>query len=196
MDLSGADAPPFQTAPTRYPVIGIVCLVGFLGAVPFANWWLTENGLWKAPILGPVPSALWIVAIGFVLRDIVQVTLGRHIAWAAIGVGTLVSLMVAAPQIAFASGTAFALSESFDALIFTPLADRGRFLLGVSISGWAAGFIDSAVFVRIAFGSFAGWWQLGVAKMIVIAFVTPITWLARRYLIPPIPQPAPVPSMA
>lgn len=186
MDLSGADAPPFDEAPTSYRAVGLVCLALFLAAIPFANWWLTRYGLWDAPVLGPVPSALWVIAIGFVLRDLVQVTLGRRIAWVAIVTGTFLSILVADRDIALASGAAFAISESLDALIFTPLADRGRFLLGVSISGWAAGFIDSAVFVRIAFGSFTGWWQLGVAKLVVIAVVAPVTWAARRWLVPPV----------
>ncbi len=181
-----SDAPPFSEAPTPYRVVGLACLGLFLGSIPFANWWLSENGLWAAPLLGPVPSALWVVAIGFVLRDVVQVTLGRRIAWAAIAAGTVLSVAVADPGIAAASGIAFALSESLDALIFTPLADRGRFLLGVSISGWAAGFLDSAVFVRIAFGSFDGWWQLGIAKLVVIAVVAPVSWVIRRRLVPPL----------
>ena len=181
-----SDAPPFSAAPTPYRVVGLACLGLFLGSIPFANWWLSENGLWTAPVLGPVPSALWVVAIGFVVRDIVQVTLGRRIAWAAIAAGTVLSVAVADPGIAVASGIAFALSESLDALIFTPLADRGRVLLGVSISGWAAGFLDSAVFVRIAFGSFDGWWQLGIAKLVVIAVVAPLSWVIRRRLVPPL----------
>lgn len=189
MEHPDSDAPPFEEAPVTYRAVGIVCLVAFLATIPFANWWLTTHGLWDAPVLGPLPSALWVVAIGFVLRDVVQVTLGRRIAWAAIAIGTLLSVMVADPEIAIASGTAFAISESLDALIFTPLADRGRFLLGVSISGWAAGFLDSAVFVRIAFDSFSGWWQLGVAKLIVIAVVAPVSWAARRWLFPPVDTP-------
>lgn len=193
VDLTGSDAPRFDDAPPSYRAVGIVSLVAFLSAIPFANWWLTVHGLWNAPVLGPLPSALWVVAIGFVLRDIVQITLGRRIAWSAIAIGTLLSVMIADPEIAIASGVAFAISESLDAMIFTPLADRGRFLLGVSISGWAAGFIDSAVFVRIAFGSFAGWWQLGVAKLVVVAVATPVSWMVRRWLVPPV---AAVPAVA
>lgn len=163
--------------------VGSLALAGFLGSIPFANWWLTNNGMWVAPLLGPIPSALWVVAISFVLRDLVQITLGRNIAWAAIAAGTAISIVVADPMFALASGVAFALSESFDATIFTPLANRGRFLLGVTISGYVAGFVDSAAFMHIAFGSFDGWWQLGAAKAIVVAAATPIAWLARRLVV-------------
>jgi len=164
----------------RSKVVGWVAVTGFLGSIPFANWWLANNGMWDAPVLGMLPSALWVVAISFVLRDLAQITLGRKFAWAAIAVGTVLSWWLANPMLAVASGVAFLISESTDAAIFTPLADRGRFLLGVTISGYAAGFIDSAVFLRIAFGSWAGWWQLGVAKAIVIMCATPVAWGVRR----------------
>lgn len=161
-------------------IVGRVALVGFLASIPFANWWLERFGFWTAPILGPLPSALWVVAISFVLRDLVQITLGRTFAWCAIALGTVLSWWLASPALAIASGTAFLISESTDAAIFTPLANRGRFLLGVTISGYAAGFVDSAVFVRIAFDSWSGWWELGVAKALVVAAATPVAWAVRR----------------
>jgi hypothetical protein len=167
-------------AAVTHKIIGRLALAGFLASIPFANWWLEHFGFWNAPFLGPLPSALWVVAISFVLRDLVQITLGRTFAWAAIAVGTILSWWLASPALAVASGAAFLISESTDAAIFTPLANRGRFLLGVTVSGYAAGFIDSAVFLRIAFGSWAGWWQLGIAKAIVVACATPVAWVVRR----------------
>jgi uncharacterized PurR-regulated membrane protein YhhQ (DUF165 family) len=164
-------------------IVGWISIVGFLCSIPFANWWLSNNGMWIAPWLGPLPSALWVVAISFVLRDIAQITLGRSFAWAAIAVGTVLSWWLASPQLALASGAAFLISESIDAAIFTPLANRGRFLLAVTISGYVAGFIDSAVFLRIAFDSWAGWWQLGIAKAIVVMIATPVVWGLRRALL-------------
>lgn len=163
--------------------IGTAATIGFLASIPFANWWLEHNGLWNAPILGPLPSALWVVAISFVLRDIAQVALGRSWAWAAIAVGTGLTWWLASPTLAIASGVAFAVSESTDSLIFTRLADKGRFLLGVTISGYIAGFVDSALFIRIAFGTWSGWWQLGIAKAIVVLIATPFAWAARRALL-------------
>lgn len=167
----------------RQQSIGILSLAGFLFTVPFANWWLNTYGMWTAPILGPIPSGLWVIAISFVLRDIAQLALGRMWAWVAIAIGTTLSWWLASPALAVASGIAFLISETTDAAIFTPLANKGRFLLAVMISGYAAGFVDSALFVRIAFGSFDGWWQLGVAKAIVILAATPFAWVARRGLL-------------
>jgi uncharacterized PurR-regulated membrane protein YhhQ (DUF165 family) len=164
-------------------IVGYLSLTGFLASIPFANWWLDTRGMWDAPLLGLLPSALWVVAISFILRDVTQITLGRTYAWAAIAAGTFLSVILANPLLAVASGVAFFVSESTDAAIFTPLANRGRFLLAVTISGYVAGFVDSALFVRIAFGSWSGWWQVGVAKALVIAAAAPIVWLARRALL-------------
>lgn len=167
----------------RNRVIGTTALLGFLATIPLANWWLTENGMWSAPLLGPIPSAVWVVAFSFVLRDLAQITLGKSWAWIGIIVGTIASWWIASPTLAVASGVAFAVSESVDALIFTPLADRNRFALGVIISGVVGGFLDSALFVRIAFNSWSGWWQLGIAKAIVVAIATPVAWIVRRALL-------------
>ena len=164
-------------------IIGFIALGAFLLSIPFANWWLKTNGMWVSPLLGPLPSALWVVAISFVLRDLAQITLGRTFAWSAIGVGTLLSWWLASPALAIASGAAFLISESTDAAIFTPLANRGKFLVGVIVSGYIAGFVDSAVFLRIAFESWDGWWQLGIAKAVVILAATPIAWGVRRVVL-------------
>lgn len=167
----------------RTRIIGSIALLGFLGSIPFANWWLDTHGFWDSPVLGPLPSALWVVSISFVLRDLAQITLGRWWAWAAIIVGVALTYFIS-PTFAVASAAAFAISESTDAAIFTPLANRGKFLLGVTISGYLAGFVDSAVFLRLAFDSWAGWWQLGIAKAIVVLAATPVAWLVRRIVIP------------
>lgn len=164
-------------------LIGYTSYALFLGSIPFANWWLNRHGLWDAPLLGLLPSALWVVAISFILRDVTQITLGRKWAWSAIAVGAVLSWWIASPALATASAVAFLVSESFDAAIFTPLANRGRFLFAVILSGYVAGFVDSALFVRIAFGSWSGWWQLGIAKACVVMAATPIVWAARRALL-------------
>lgn len=164
---------------TRARIIGAVALLGFLCSIPFANWWLEQHGLWDLNHLGMVPSAVWVVAFSFVLRDLAQITLGRAWAWGAIAVGTALSWWLAAPALAIASGAAFLWSESTDALVFTPLADRGRFALGVAISGVAASAVDSAIFMRLAFDSWE-WWPLFIAKSLFVLAATPVAAAVRR----------------
>lgn len=172
--------------------VGWACMALFLLSIPFANWWLTNHGVWShfGPIPGPIPSAVWVVGFAFCLRDVAQLALGRTLAWVAIAIGVLLSWWVAAPAIAFASGAAFLWSESTDALIFTPLANRGgtrAFIAGVTISGFAASVVDSAVFVRIAFHSFDGWWQLTLAKCFFVALGSIAAWLIRKAVVRPGP---------
>ena len=159
-------------------IIGSTALTLFLASIPFANWWLETHGMWHTRI-GMVPSAVWVVAFSFVLRDLAQITLGRSWAWAAIAVGTVASWWLASPILAAASGMAFLWSESTDALIFTPLADRGRFVVGVAISGVAASAVDSAIFMRLAFHSWE-WWPLFIAKSLFVLAATPVAWAVRK----------------
>jgi uncharacterized PurR-regulated membrane protein YhhQ (DUF165 family) len=166
--------------------IGIVAIAIFLLTIPFANYWLDQHGLWRLPLLGLVPSAVWIVAFAFVARDLTQITLGRRWAWAAIAVGAALSWWVASPRLAVASGIAFLWSEGTDALVFTPLANRGTtaaFVVGVSISGYAASVVDTAIFLRLAFHTFDGWWQFTVAKIFFVVCATPIAWMIRSFVV-------------
>ena len=170
---------------TKKP-LGYACLLLFLVSIPFANWFLDRHGFYDAPLLGPVPSAVWVVGIAFVLRDLGQFVAGRLLAWLCIAIGVALSIWLASPGLALASGVAFFWSESTDALIFTPLANRGGrlFLLGLTISGLAASVVDSALFLRIAFGSFDGWWQFTLAKCAFVLLAAPIAWGIRYALLP------------
>jgi len=166
----------------RNTYIGYASLSAFLLSIPFANWWLERHGLWDMPHVGMVPSAVWVIAISFVVRDLAQITIGRKATWAAIAAGTILSWWLASPALAVASGAAFLWSESTDALVFTPLADRGRFALGVAISGIAASAVDSAIFMRLAFDSWE-WWPLFLAKSAFVLAATPVAWMVRRSVI-------------
>jgi hypothetical protein len=176
-----------EIAPRRNSTtIGVASLAFFLFTIPFANLWLDRHGMWTVPRLGPVPSAVWIVAFSFVARDLGQIALGRIWAWAAIGVGAGLSWWIASPSLAVASGLAFLWSESTDAFVFTPLANRGTtraFVLGVFISGYAASVVDSIIFLKLAFHSIDGWWQFTLAKTFFVACATPVAWTVRsRFL--------------
>lgn len=158
---------------------GFAFLAGFIATIPVANWWLNHFGFWYIHWLGPVASGVIWVGLAFVLRDVAQLILGRWWTWAAIIVGVILSWWLATPALAVASGAAFATSEAMDALIYTPLADR-MFVRAVIVSGWVGSFVDSAVFVRIAFHSYTGWWQLGLVKAAIVALATPAAYAVRR----------------
>jgi uncharacterized PurR-regulated membrane protein YhhQ (DUF165 family) len=175
---------------TRTRAIGWLALAGFLVTIPLANWTLhhfgflnltlsSSQGAWH---FGPVASGVVWIGLSFVLRDMAQLLLGRAWAWAAIAAGVLLSVVLADPGLAAASGVAFFWSESTDALIFTPLANRGRFALGVWLSGVLASVVDSILFLWIAFDDVNGWWQLFVVKSAIVLLASPIALAARDLL--------------
>lgn len=157
---------------------GVLALLAFVATIPAANWTLDKFGFWDVPWLGPVASGVVWVGLAFVLRDIAQRALGSWWTWAGIVVGAVLSWWLATPELATASVAAFTVSEGLDWAIYTPLARR-HFLRAVALSSWAGAALDSAIFVRLAFHSYEGWWQLAVAKCVIVAMAAPLAWRAR-----------------
>ena len=66
--------------------------------------------------------------------------------------GSALSFAIAPPTLALASLVAFAVSETLDQAIYTPLRRR-RLVLAVLASGVVGSIADSALFLWLAFGS-------------------------------------------
>lgn len=138
-----------------------LALIGFLLTIPAANWMIGNVGtcIPNGPCLIPVgfglmaPSGVLMIGIALVLRDVVHSLLGARWALGAIGAGAVASLLLASPALAIASGMAFLLSELTDLAVYAPLR-RNRLYLALILSGIVGAFIDSAVFLWLAFGSF------------------------------------------
>ena len=137
-------------------------LVGFLLCIPAANWLIGNVGttcIPDGPCLIPVapglsaPSGVLMIGMALVLRDVVQQALGRSWAIGAIIVGAALSWVLASPYLALASGVAFLLAETADMAVYTPLRNQGRIIAAVFASGVVGSFVDSAVFLWLAFGS-------------------------------------------
>ena len=138
---------------------GYVALVGFIACVFVANysvqhWGDPAPGGIHTVTLGPwtAPSGVLFVGLSFTLRDLVQSWLGRLWVLAAILVGAAASYWVA-PSLTFASAAAFLLSESADFALYTPLIERGRWALAVTLSNTVGAVVDSIVFLWLAFES-------------------------------------------
>ena len=174
----------------RRIVEGAVCLVLFTLTIPAANWLIGHVGTTcvpNGPCLIPVgpdglkaPSAVLMVGLALVLRDLVQRRLGFAAGLAAIAIGAALSALVAPPAIVVASGTAFLLSELADLLVYTPL-QRRRFVLAVVLSSLAGLIVDSVIFLQLAFGSldFLAGQVVGKAWMVLLA-IPFLHWLRRR----------------
>jgi queuosine precursor transporter len=163
--------------------LAVVAYAAFIATIPLANWTLHRYGFVDVPGLGPVASGVVWVGAAFVLRDLAQLLTNRWLILVAIAVGVGLSVVLADPGLAFASGAAFAVSEMLDWSIYTPLADR-RFLVAVALSSFAGALIDSWLFLELAFDSSRGWWQLAVVKSAVIAVFLPLAWGVRRRAVP------------
>lgn len=144
-------------------MIGYLAFAAFAATIPMANWLIGNVGVQFGPMephLIPVgfglmaPSGVLMVGAALVLRDIVHERLGGIWALAAIAIGGILSWWLAVPALVIASVVAFTLSELSDFAVYTPLRKR-QLGLAVFLSGVVGAVIDSAVFLWLAFGSFA-----------------------------------------
>lgn len=173
--------------------IGQIALVGYIATVVLANYFVQHVGhptFPGGPHTIPVgfgyqaPSGVLWVGLAFTLRDLVQTGLGRYATVAAIIAGASLSYVVA-PSLAVASGVAFLVSESLDFAVYTPLVDRGRTILAVTLSNTVGLLIDTFLFLWIAFGSLQFWQGqvIGKAWMTLLALAVIVPLRRRRQLV-------------
>ncbi|CAB4124515.1 Queuosine precursor transporter [uncultured Caudovirales phage] len=98
------------------------------------------------------PSGVLFVGIALVLRDWLQELTNWKWSLGAVLVGATVSFVLANPFIAMASAVAYLVSELFDLAVYTPLRNKGKHI-AVLASGVVGAFVDSIIFVYLAFGS-------------------------------------------
>lgn len=144
-------------------MIGYAAFLLFAGTIPAANWLIGNIGticVPDGPCLIPVgfgleaPSGVLMVGLALVLRDIVHERLGVSWALAAIGLGAILSALFATPALVVASVAAFTLAELADFGVYAPLRKR-NLMLAVLLSGFVGAVLDSALFLWLAFGTFA-----------------------------------------
>jgi uncharacterized PurR-regulated membrane protein YhhQ (DUF165 family) len=168
-------------------VTAIIALFAYIATVPAANWMIGHVGrcIPDGPCVIPVgfgltaPSGVLMVGLALVLRDLVQRRFGAPWSLVCIASGTVLSLLVAPPAIAIASGTAFLFSELADFAVFTPLWRRGL-VVAVVASCLAGAIVDSAIFLWLAFGSLDLITGQVVGKMWVTIAALPVIRSMRR----------------
>lgn len=137
-------------------------IAAYATTIPAANWLIGHVGecIPDGPCLIPVgfglmaPSGVLMIGLALVLRDAVQEQFGIKWALVAIAIGAALSLAVSPPALAVASAVAFLIAEGLDMAVYTPLKRKGL-ALAVIASGIVGAFVDSALFVWLAFGSFS-----------------------------------------
>lgn len=141
---------------TKYLAFALFALT-----IPLANWFISNVGVTcvpDGPCLIPVgfglmaPSGVLFIGLALVLRDWLQELTSWKWSVVAILVGGTLSLLTSSPFIAMASAIAFVVAEMFDLAVYTPLRKKGKHF-AVLASGAVGAFVDSLLFVWIAFGS-------------------------------------------
>lgn len=115
--------------------------------------------------------------IAFLVTDIMNRVYGPAAARRVIAVGfvfgVILSLWLADPRIAFASGTAFLVAQLLDVSVFNRLRD-GSWWKAPLVSSVIAGTVDSVLFWTLAFyaSDFVGWWNYGLVDWAVKLTIT------------------------
>jgi queuosine precursor transporter len=165
-----------------------VLAAGFVGLVILANW-LASRYVVSVGFGRIAPAGVFCIGGVLVLRDWLQQL--RGLVWtmplvyaaglASWGIGDAAG-WTRLEKVAVASVVAFTISETVEAIVFTPLRNR-NLTLGVALSATVGNALDSYVFLSLAFGSLAFFLGQFIGKSEMIALGTLLT-LARRRLLP------------
>lgn len=137
-----------------------VLVVSFAACVILANWALLHIGVDNGPDqprtipLGfglHAPSGVLFAGALFTLRDLIHERVGAARTLAVVVVTAPLTAVASAPSIALASLVTFLIAEVADWAVYTRVRPRGRGAAVVA-SNVVSSFVDSAVFLTLAFG--------------------------------------------
>ena len=171
---------PMQTRSRR--LLATASITAFLTLIVAANWLTAEHGL--VPVgFGLVATAgTWSAGLVLVARDLVHDASGRRAVLGCIAAGAGLSTLLATPQLAAASGAAFAVSELADYAVYAPLRRRG-WARAVTASSVVGSAVDTVLFLALA--GFPVWSAMPgqmLAKTTAIAAVVLPVVVARAVL--------------
>ncbi len=160
--------------------VGLAAVAAYIAVIVLANWAVQHWGIVSVGFGLSAPAGVWFVGLAFTLRDVGHRTLGRWPIIAAIFAGALLSYLISdavtipggVVSLAIASGLAFLVSELADLAVYEPIRKRG-WLPAVVASNVVGLFVDSLLFLWLAFGSLTFLWGqvVGKAWMTVLAVV-------------------------
>jgi queuosine precursor transporter len=171
----------------------IMLASAYVALAILANW-LASKYVVHVP-LTPYRAPAGVFCIGgvLVLRDWLQQLVGLYWSLALVYVAGVVSWAAgelagwtSLQKVAIGSLVAFTVSETVEALVFTPLRRR-NLTLGVALSATVGNAIDSWIFLTIAFSSTAFFWGQFWGKSEAIAVGVVLTFVRRRALAAPAP---------
>ena len=176
----------FQAMTARQFAVAVFCMglivVGsnILVQVPL-NDWLTWGGL-SYPV-------------AFLVTDVLNRRFGpaaaRRVAWMGFAAALAVSVWVASPRIAMASGLAYICAQLADIQVFDRLRDQ-RWWRAPLLSGTVGAVLDTAVFFSVAFAATGTPWITWMLGDLAIKLAVNFSMLAPfRALMWNLAQPAP-----
>jgi uncharacterized PurR-regulated membrane protein YhhQ (DUF165 family) len=134
--------------------------VAYVACILAANWAIQTFGIIPIGLGLMAPAGVYFAGFTFAARNFTQQSLGRRWGFMAIVVGAALSAVISdrvslggVLPLPLASGAAFLLSETADALVWTRLRASGLWIGAMVAGELAAQVIDSAVFLMLAFGS-------------------------------------------
>ncbi len=149
----------------------------YIGTIFAANWALQTFGV--VPLFGlMMPAGVFFAGLAFGLRDVLHEQSGARWVIAAIGVGTVASVLVS-PTFAVASGTAFLFSEAADFAVYAPFRKRA-WVAAVIASNIVGSIVDSALFLSLAFGNLDFLPGQLVGKWLMVLPCVVLMWAYRR----------------
>jgi uncharacterized PurR-regulated membrane protein YhhQ (DUF165 family) len=170
---------------------GIVAVlaVAYVALAVLANW-LASRYLIRVPLTDYLaPAGVLCIGAVLVIRDWLQQLTGLFTSLALMVAAAAASYLIGVgagwtslQRIAIASVVAFTVSETVEAVIFTPLRRRSL-TAGVAVSATIGNAIDSALFLQIAFGSQRFFMGNFVGKLEMIAVGVALTAARRRLVV-------------
>lgn len=130
---------------------GVVAGAVFLASIPLANWLTSSYGFVPVGFGFSATAGTYAAGVALVARDFVHEHGGLKAVLAIVAAGVALSLLLADPSIAIASGVAFFVSELADTAVYTPLREK-RWRLAIIASSIVGAVIDTILFLGIAFG--------------------------------------------
>ena len=150
---------------------------------------LLSNLLVQFPINAWLTWGAFSYPIAYFVTDVCNRTAGpaaaRRVAWVGFAVGLILSAVFAPARVAFASGTAFIVSQLLDVAVFNRLRQQAWWKAPLFGSA-AASVVDTALFFGVAFaGSTVAWvplaaGDLGVKLFMALALLPPYRLLVTR----------------
>lgn len=133
---------------------------------------VASNYLVQFPVNDWITWGAFTYPIAFLVTDLTNRVFGparaRQVVYVGFVLAVVLSIALATPRIALASGTAFLVAQLLDVRIFDRLKERGGWWTAPLVSSSIGSAIDTALFFSIAFaGTTVPWITLGLGDFAV-----------------------------